>query len=52
MGSTIEILNYFHDYMIIILLFILVFVTYLFLAILATPLLDKYTFDSHSLETF
>ena len=45
-------LNYFHDYMIMILLFILVFVTYLFLAILSTPLLDKYTFDSHSLETF
>jgi cytochrome c oxidase subunit 2 len=52
MSSTIEMLNYFHDYMIFILLFILLFVTYMFLYILSTPLLDKYTFDSHSLETF
>jgi len=52
MRSTIEILNYFHDYMILILIFILLFVTYLFLYILSSSLLDKYTFDSHSLETF
>jgi len=52
MRSTIEILNYFHDYMMLILIFILLFVTYLFLYILSSSLLDKYTFDSHSLETF
>lgn len=51
-SSTIEILNYFHDYMIFILIFILLFVTYLFIWIMYTPLLDKFTFDSHSLETF
>lgn len=50
--STIEMLNYFHDYIMFILIFILLFVTYLFIWILYTPLLDKYTFDSHSLETF
>lgn len=51
-SSTIEILNYFHDYIIFILIFILLFVTYLFIWIMYTPLLDKFTFDSHSLETF
>jgi len=51
-SSTIEILNYFHDYIIFILIFILLFVTYLFIWIIYTPLLDKFTFDSHSLETF
>ena len=50
--STIEMLNYFHDYMMLLLIFILLFVTYLFLFILSSSYLDKYTFDSHSLETF
>lgn len=50
--STIEMLNYFHDYMIVILLFILSFVTYMFVYLITTPKLDKYTIDSHSLETF
>jgi cytochrome c oxidase subunit 2 len=49
--SVIELLNYFHDYIITILLLILSFVTYLFLFISFTPRLDKYTVDSHVLET-
>lgn len=47
----IELLNYFHDYMIMILLIIIVFVTYVFMFILFSSRLDKYTVDSHSLET-
>lgn len=50
-STVIELLNYFHDYIIIILLLILTFVTYLFLYIVSTPRLDKYTIDSHVLET-
>jgi heme/copper-type cytochrome/quinol oxidase subunit 2 len=48
---TIELLNYFHDYMIIILLFIITFVTYMFFFVLFCRYRDKYTIDSHSLET-
>ena len=47
-----EMLNYFHDYIIVILLFILVSVSYIFLYIISSSRLDKFTFDSHSLETF
>ena len=50
-ATVIELLNYFHDYIIIILLLILVFVTYLFIYLGATPRLDKHTIDSHVLET-
>ena len=50
-STVIELLNYFHDYIIIILLLILVFVTYLFIYLGATPRLDKHTIDSHVLET-
>jgi len=50
-STIIELLNYFHDYMIIILLVILTFVTYIFLYIITSPRLDKYTIDSHVLET-
>jgi len=46
-----EMLNYFHDYMMVILTFIMAFVTYLFLAIMSTSKVDKYTMDSHTLET-
>ena len=46
-----ELINYFHDYIIRILIFILVFVTYLFLFVLLSPYSDKYTTDSHALET-
>jgi len=50
-SSTIEILNYFHDYMILILIFILLFVSYVFVWIIAgTSNQDKNTFDSHRLE--
>ena len=47
----IELINYFHDYIIIILIIILTFVTYIFVYVLTSTRLDKYTVDSHSLET-
>ncbi len=52
-GSSvvIELLNYFHDYLIIYLLLILSFVTYVFVYVSVSPYLDKYTIDSHVLET-
>lgn len=37
--------------MMVILILIMTFVTYLFLTIMLTPLVDKYTIDSHLLET-
>ena len=49
--TTIEFLNYFHDYIIVILLLIITFVTYMFLYVSASPYIDKYTIDSHVLET-
>lgn len=49
--TIIELINYFHDYMITILVLILSFVTYIFLFVITTPRLDKYTVDSHVLET-
>lgn len=49
--TIIEMLNYFHDYMVIILFIILVFVTYVFTFVISTGRLDKYTMDSHLLET-
>lgn len=50
-STTIELLNYFHDYIIVLLVSILVFVTYIFLYIISTSHPDKYTIDSHLLET-
>ena len=50
-SSIIELLNYFHDYIIVILMLIITFVTYLFIILMCTPLVDKYTIDSHVLET-
>ena len=47
----IELLNYFHDYMIVILILIITFVTYMFVYVSASPYVDKYTIDSHLLET-
>lgn len=47
----IELLNYFHDYIIIILTIIIIFVSYIFLYIISISRLDKYTVDSHVLET-
>lgn len=46
-----ELLNLFHDYIIIILLFIIVFVTYIFIYVLYRPYFDNVTIDSHLLET-
>ena len=48
---TIELLNYFHDYMIVILILIIFFVTYMFIYVSFSPYMDKYTVDSHVLET-
>jgi cytochrome c oxidase subunit 2 len=48
---TIELLNYFHDYMIVILILIITFVTYMFGYVSVSPHIDKYTVDSHVLET-
>lgn len=48
---TIELLNYFHDYMIVILILIMTFVTYMFGYVSVRPHIDKYTVDSHVLET-
>jgi cytochrome c oxidase subunit 2 len=48
---TIELLNYFHDYMIVILILIMTFVTYMFGYVSVRPYIDKYTVDSHVLET-
>lgn len=51
MRTIIELINYFHDYMMTILVLIITFVTYLFLFVITSPRLDKYTVDSHILET-
>lgn len=48
---TIELLNYFHDYIIVILILIIFFVTYIFIYVSFSPHIDKYTVDSHVLET-
>lgn len=50
-STSIEFINYFHDYIIVILLLILTFVTYIFIYVSARPYVDKYTMDSHVLET-
>lgn len=49
--SIAELLIYFHDYIIIILTLILMFVTYLFIYTIVVSKVDKYTIDSHVLET-
>lgn len=49
--TIIELINYFHDYIITFIILILSFVTYLFAFIILSPRLDKYTVDSHVLET-
>lgn len=51
MTTVIELLNYFHDYMMSILLLIMVFVTYLFLVVISNSRIDKVTMESHFLET-
>lgn len=47
----IELINYFHDYIIIILTIILVFVSYVFCFVMYSKRIDKYIIDSHLLET-
>lgn len=49
--TIIEMINYFHDYIVTILFLILSFVTYIFMFVILSPRLDKYTIDSHILET-
>nr|QHR79580.1 cytochrome c oxidase subunit 2 [Brachionus rubens] len=51
MSTIMELMNYFHDYMMTILVLILSFVTYLFIFVITSSRLDKYTVDSHILET-
>jgi cytochrome c oxidase subunit 2 len=48
---SIELLNYFHDYIITLLLLVFSFVTYLFVYVSFSPFTDTYTIDSHELET-
>ena len=47
----IELLNYFHDFLIVVLILIITFVTYILFYVTFTPYIDKYTIDSHFLET-
>ena len=47
----IELLNYFHDFIIVILILIITFVTYMLVYVRFNPYIDKYTIDSHFLET-
>ena len=47
----IELINYFHDYIIIMLIIILVFVSYVFCFIIYNKRINKYIVDSHLLET-
>lgn len=46
-----ELINYFHDYMIMLTLSIMVFVSYVFLFVLFSRNIDSNTIDSHFLET-
>jgi len=47
----IELLNYFHDFLIVVLILIITFVSYILAYVTFTPYTDKYTMDSHFLET-
>jgi cytochrome c oxidase subunit 2 len=47
----IELLNYFHDFLIVVLILIMTFVTYMLVYVTFNPYIDKYTIDSHFLET-
>jgi len=47
----IELLNYFHDFMIVVIILIITFVTYILFYVTFNPYTDKYTMDSHFLET-
>jgi len=47
----IELLNYFHDFLIVVLILIITFVTYILVYVTFNPYIDKYTIDSHFLET-
>lgn len=51
MSVIIEQLNYFHDYIMVLLILIFTFVTYIFIYVINSPYFDKYTTDSHLLET-
>lgn len=47
----IELLNYFHDFLMLVLILIITFVTYMLAYVSFSPYSDKYTIDSHFLET-
>lgn len=51
LSPSIELINYFHDYIIVILVLIISFVSYVFFSLIVTPLMDKQTMESHALET-
>ena len=46
-----ELLNYFHDFLIVVLILIMTFVTYILVYVTFRSYTDKYTIDSHFLET-
>ena len=46
-----ELLNYFHDFLIVVLILIITFVTYILGYVTFRSYTDKYTMDSHFLET-
>jgi len=48
--SIMEIMNYFHDHIIILLTIIIIFVSYIFILVLLDNNIDRYTIDSHILE--
>ena len=50
MSTIIELIIYFHDYMMIILCIIIAFVLYVFVLVLLRTLTDKYILDAHTLE--
>ncbi len=49
-GVTIELITYFHDYIMAILFIILGFVCYIFYVVASSKMLDKYVVESHLLE--
>ena len=49
-SSIIELINYFHDHIIILLTIIILFVSYVFIVLLTSKKLDRILIDSHLLE--
>lgn len=49
-SSVIELINYFHDHIMILLTVIMLFVSYIFMVVLTSKKLDRIIMDSHMLE--